>query len=82
VTLLLSIFVASTVLGQSHGQQIGREVAIPAHLQNGEEFDVPLGQLIEYGKRLFTAKFTVQEGAGRPMSKGTGAGLSDPSSRS
>jgi hypothetical protein len=39
-----------------------------------------MGQLIDYGRELFTAKFTVQEGAGRPMTKGTGAGLSDPSS--
>jgi len=50
--------------------QIGREVAIPAHLRDGEEFNIPLASLIDYGRQLFTAKFTVQEGAGRPMSKG------------
>lgn len=55
-------------------------MAIPAHLQDGEEFSIPLAQLIEYGRQLFTAKFTVQEGAGRPMTKGTGAPISDPSS--
>lgn len=32
------------------------------------------------GRGFFTAKFTVQEGAGRPLSKGTGAPLSDSSS--
>jgi mono/diheme cytochrome c family protein len=36
--------------------------------------------LIRYGAQLFSAKFTVQEGAGRPLSKGTGAPISDPSS--
>ena len=59
---------------------IGREVAIPRHLQDGEEFTVSMRQLIAYGSRLFTAKFTIQEGAGRPLSKGTGNPLSDPSS--
>ena len=68
------------VLGQHSDLQLGAEVAIPVHLRDGEEFNTPLGQLIEYGSRVFTAKFTVQEGAGRPLSKGTGAPLSDPSS--
>jgi hypothetical protein len=70
--------------GQSPNAQprteIGREIAITAHLRDGDEFNIPLAQLIDYGKQLFTAKFTVQEGAGRPMSKGTGAPLSDPTS--
>ncbi len=55
-------------------------MAVPVHLQDGEEFNIPVSQLIEYGSRLFTAKFTVQEGAGRPLSKGTGTPLSDPTS--
>src|SRR6185437_6264280 len=49
-------------------------------LQDGEEFDVPLGDLIRYGKKLFEAHFTSQEGAGRPLAKGTGAPLADPNS--
>jgi len=71
---------ATPVLGQVSNSQLGAEVAIPAHLQDGEEFNTPLSQLIEYGSRLFTAKFTIQEGAGRPLSKGTGAPLSDAGS--
>ena len=55
-------------------------MAIPIHLQDGEEFSIPLHKLIEFGSRLFNAKFTIQEGAGRPQSKGTGAPISDPSS--
>jgi di-heme oxidoreductase (putative peroxidase) len=58
---------------------IGREIAVPRHLEDGEEFRIPLNRLIRFGSKLFTAKFTVQEGAGRPMSKGTGAPLSDAS---
>jgi hypothetical protein len=67
-------------LGQDPGSQVGREVAIPIHLQDGEEFNIPIVQLIRYGAQLFNAKFTVQEGAGRPKSKGTGAPISDPTS--
>jgi hypothetical protein len=55
-------------------------VAIPVHLQDGEEFNTPVSELIRYGSQLFNAKFTIQEGAGRPLSKGTGGPLSDPSS--
>jgi hypothetical protein len=77
----LSAFSSLTVaFGQSLNPQIGREIAIPRHLQDGEEFNTPVNGLIEYGSLLFTAKFTVQEGAGRPLSKGTGAVLSDPTS--
>jgi len=65
---------------QNPGSQVGREVAIPSHLQDGEEFNTPVSQLIRYGAQLFNAKFTIQEGAGRPQSKGTGAPISDPSS--
>lgn len=77
---LSPLIVVFAVWGQSPGSQVGREVAIPTHLQDGEEFTISLRQLIEYGSQLFNAKFTVQEGAGRPQSKGTGAALSDPSS--
>jgi len=59
---------------------IGLEAAIAHHLQDGEEFDTPLTGLIAYGRKLFTAHFTREEGAGRPLTKGTGAPLSDPNS--
>jgi hypothetical protein len=65
---------------QDPNSQVGREVAIPSHLQDGEEFNTPVSQLIRYGAQLFDAKFTIQEGAGRPLSKGTGAPVSDPTS--
>ena len=70
---LTPFLVAMVAWAQSPSFQIGREVAIPVHLQDGEEFTIPIRHLIEYGSRLFDAKFTIQEGAGRPQSKGTGA---------
>src|SRR5262245_20982007 len=56
---------------------IGREVAIPRHLDDDEEFNVPLSDLIAYGQKLFSANWTEQEGGGRPLTKGTGKGLTD-----
>ncbi len=58
---------------------LGREVAIPRHLRDGEEYTIPRRDLIDYGGKLFDAKWTAQEGGGRPLSTGTGAGLHDPS---
>ncbi len=63
---------AMVAWAQNSNSQIGREVAIPRHLQDGEEFTTPIAQLIQYGAQLFNAKFTIQEGAGRPLTKGTG----------
>src|SRR6516162_3050084 len=77
---LFPLLVGIAAMAQSPGTEVGREVAIPTHLQDGEEFTTSIRQLIEYGAQLFSAKFTVQEGAGRPKSKGTGAPISDPSS--
>ena len=59
---------------------IGREVAVPRHLQNDQEFQLAIGGLIEFGQKLFSARWTIQEGQGRPLSKGTGDPLSDLSS--
>jgi hypothetical protein len=67
----------TTVLSQS---SVGREVAIARHLQDGEEFSIPLRQLLAHGERLFTAVWTPDEGGGRPLTKGTGAKLSDATS--
>ncbi len=57
--------------------QIGREISVTRHLQDGEEFQIPLSELIEHGRKLFTAVWTDQEGGGRPLTKGTGSPLSD-----
>jgi hypothetical protein len=62
----------------SHGAGIGKEVASPRRLADGQEFQVSLHRLIELGEQFFVANWTVQEGGGRPLTKGTGSALSDP----
>jgi hypothetical protein len=59
-------------------QLIGREVSVPVHLKDGQEFMLPLDALLAHGKLLFSANWTEQEGGGRPLTKGTGRPLSDP----
>jgi hypothetical protein len=73
--ILASIVVTATAVAQT---PIGREVAIPRHLQDDEERTLPIRALIRFGEQVFRAAWTVQEGAGRPLVKGTGAPLSDP----
>src|SRR6516165_6809954 len=77
VGVALYVGALSTVHTQS---PIGREVAVPRHLQDREEFSVSLADLLEHGHRLFTAVWTIEEGGGRPLTKGTGANLTDAGS--
>jgi cytochrome c peroxidase len=51
------------------------------HLRDGEEFTLPLRALLDRGQRLFKANWTEQDGVGRPLAKGTGRALADPSQR-
>lgn len=78
ISLSLCVFACCGMLTALDSSQIGREVAIPVHLQDGEEYVLSTRELIEFGKRLFTARWTSQEGAGRPLTKGTDNPLSDP----
>ncbi len=59
-------------------RMIGREVAVPRHLADDEEFRISVPELLAYGKLLFAANWTEEEGAGRPLTKGTGKALADP----
>ena len=79
VGVLLVFYAAafSVVFTQS---SIGREVAVPRHLQDGEEYSTPLPALLGHGKLLFNAVWTIDEGGGRPLTKGTGNPLKDPTS--
>src|SRR5947209_12090475 len=79
--LMISVLLTSTRPfgdGQGSPSRIGDELAVPRHLQDDEEFRIPLKDLLEYGKKLFMADWTVQDGAGRPLTKGDGTALSDP----
>jgi len=43
---------------------IGREVSIARHLGDGEEYHLPMADLLRHGKDLFNANWTEQEGGG------------------
>ena len=75
--LLCLLLLAGVWLQPARAAEIGREVAIPSHLQDGEEFATPLRWLLEHGQKLFNAVWTTQEGGGRPLTKGTGSPLAD-----
>ena len=80
--MLVTLGVCLTAGWLVHGQQrssVGREVAVPVHLQDGQEFSLSLPALLAHGQLLFNANWTEQEGGGRPLTKGTGRPLADPS---
>jgi len=86
ISLALLVCVISAVTRQAVAQRrnqaspdssIGREISVPIHLQDGQEFSVSLPQLLRHGQLLFEANWTDQEGGGRPLTKGTGRPLSD-----
>jgi hypothetical protein len=60
--------------------EIGREIGVARHLRDGDEYRLSTARLLRHGQTLFEAVFTEQEGGGRPLSKGTGDPLTDPSS--
>lgn len=68
-----------TAGAQGEPSSIGREVSMTERLRDGDELALPLPDLLEHGRRLFAAMWTSEEGAGRPLSKGTGDPVSDPS---
>ena len=59
---------------------IGRELGLPQHLQDDQEYTLSIQRLLEHGRRVFTANWTVEEGGGRPLTKGNGRQLVDPKS--
>jgi hypothetical protein len=77
LVLLSPLFFVTPAMAQT-ANLIGKEISVPTHLQDGQEFQLEIKQLISFGQQLFQARWTSQEGQGRPLSKGTGAPLSDP----
>jgi hypothetical protein len=58
-------------------KKIGRELAVPHHVE--DDANASVAELLNHGALLFSANWTDQDGAGRPLSKGTGKQLTDPS---
>ena len=84
-TSVVLVLVWSTVLSwsaiqlraQTAASTIGKELSEYKRLEDGEEFRIPLADLLDRGKRMLTTNWTYQLGGGRPMSKGTGDPISD-----
>ena len=59
--VVLLPLLGGVLLAQDGGtSRLGREVAIERHLQDDEEFQIGIPDLIEFGRKLFTANWTVQ----------------------
>jgi len=61
--------------------EIGAEKAALERLEDGMEYAMSAPELVRLGRQFFAASWTVQEGAGRPLTKGTGDPLSDAARR-
>ncbi len=59
---------------------IGKEISVAKHLIDGLEYRMNEADLIRHGSELFNAAWTIQEGGGRPLTKGVGDPLTDASS--
>jgi hypothetical protein len=57
---------------------IGNEVSEREALSDGDEFDLPLDELLAKGRSIFEAEWTPQEGGGRPAMTGAGQPLASP----
>ncbi len=75
--LVTAALAAPPVLGDP---QLGSERAVGRHLEDGEEFRLRVPALVDHGRLLFEAKWTREDGGGRPLTTGTGSRLADPSS--
>ncbi len=74
----LFVFLLITRAASAGDDRMGREAAVSAHLGVNDEFKLSLQELHSHGRLLFNANWTEEDGAGRPLTKGTGRPLSDP----
>ncbi|NBC96069.1 MAG: hypothetical protein GVY27_06910 [Deinococcus-Thermus bacterium] len=65
---IAAAFLTLLLAGSALAQTPGDERAVPVHLDHGEiaAGALSIDDLIAAGERLFTARFTTQDGAGRP----------------
>jgi len=80
---ILALAAAACAVTWAHAQsagELGKEVAVARHLEDGEEFAVGQRALLGHGQVLFEAMWTAQEGGGRPLTKGNGKPLVDGAS--
>jgi hypothetical protein len=75
---VVALSLCTSTAGQER-RRIGGEAAVPTHLKDGDELKRSPAALVAYGKTLFSANWTDEDGAGRPQTTGTGEPLADPS---
>lgn len=78
--IAIAVLTAAASLAAQTGR-LGREAALPRHLFDGEESRLSVADLLAFGRDVFIANWTDQDGAGRPLIKGTGGTLTDPKQR-
>lgn len=66
------------LLGTVALAEIGQELSTYQRLEDGEEYIVPVRELVARGQAAFVANWTPEEGGGRPLTRGTGAPLANP----
>lgn len=81
VVLCAVVFVATLGTQTFTQSQVGKEVSMSVRLTDGQEFELPLADVVAHGQRLFAANWTIQEGGGRPLTKGTGGAVTTPGLR-
>jgi hypothetical protein len=81
VLLIVLLLAALPIAAQrrSYEPALGEERAVTRHLEDGDLFRIPLREIIDHGRQLFSANWTDEDGAGRPFGTGAGKPLSDPS---
>lgn len=79
VGFALTSYTLAVAQPRSTSTRIGEEKAVPHHLRDGEEFELSIPDLVAFGKKLFMANWTDQDGGGRPLSRGSGRTLTDRS---
>lgn len=60
-------------------QEIGSEKAVNTHLSDHDLTRLTISEILRHGSKLFGANWTSEDGAGRPLMKGTTRMLSDMS---
>ena len=65
----LPLILSLPAAAQANNDTIGKEVSAAVHLKDGDEVQMPIPDLLAFGSQLFQARWTTQEGQGRPSLK-------------
>jgi hypothetical protein len=76
--LVVAVSVAAPLPAAAQG--LGEERSVYERLEDGEEYELTLGELLRRGELAFRAQWTPAEGAGRPLTTGAGTPLADSTS--